>query len=186
MTSIVRLFQFPTKASPVPADIVYIGNSASAFDESQCTITQFIGTYPNLLALGQMSADIDLGSHKLVNVQDPTAVQDAATKNYVDTIADITLPENIQNQAYTYEVDTGAANAIVLALSVPLASYQDGQQLLFRAIATNTGATTANVDGLGLKPVVLNGNVALTGGEIVINGNYFLVYNSSYSAFVLK
>jgi len=37
-----------------------------------------------LSGFGAAAADIDLGSHKLVNLTDPSAVQDAATKNYVD------------------------------------------------------------------------------------------------------
>lgn len=35
----------------------------------------------------QLSADLDAANHKLTNVTDPTSAQDAATKNYVDTIA---------------------------------------------------------------------------------------------------
>ena len=34
---------------------------------------------------GAATADVDLGSNKLTGVTDPTAAQDAATKNYVDT-----------------------------------------------------------------------------------------------------
>ena len=30
------------------------------------------------------AGDVDLNSHKLVNVSDPTSLQDAATKNYTD------------------------------------------------------------------------------------------------------
>lgn len=51
----IRLFEFPTKASPVPADIIYVGDSASAFDEVQCTIAQIISAYPNLSSLAGLT-----------------------------------------------------------------------------------------------------------------------------------
>ncbi len=57
----IRLYQFPTKASPVPADIVYVGDSAAAFDEVQCTIAQLISAYPNLSSL----AGLTLGLGKI-------------------------------------------------------------------------------------------------------------------------
>ena len=38
-----------------------------------------------LSGFGAAAAAVDLGSNKLTNVTDPTAAQDAATKNYVDT-----------------------------------------------------------------------------------------------------
>jgi hypothetical protein len=37
-----------------------------------------------LSGFGAAAADVNLGSNKLINVTDPTAAQDAATKNYVD------------------------------------------------------------------------------------------------------
>ena len=33
-----RLYQFPAKTSPVPADIVYVGDSANSDNEVYCTI----------------------------------------------------------------------------------------------------------------------------------------------------
>lgn len=37
--------------------------------------------------LAAAAADLDIGTHKLINVVDPSGAQDAATKNYVDTTA---------------------------------------------------------------------------------------------------
>ena len=51
----IRLYQFPSKASPVPADIVYVGDSAASFDEVQCTIAQLISAYPNLTSLAGLT-----------------------------------------------------------------------------------------------------------------------------------
>lgn len=50
-----RLYQFPSKATPVPADIIYAGDSAAAFDEVNITISALIGAYPNLLSIGGLS-----------------------------------------------------------------------------------------------------------------------------------
>lgn len=43
-----RLYQFPSKSSPVPADLIYGADSANAFDEVNMTIAQLISAYPNL------------------------------------------------------------------------------------------------------------------------------------------
>lgn len=59
-----RLYQFPSKASPVPADIIYAGDSASAFNEVNITIAALIGAYPNLLSIGGLT----LGANTYVYV----------------------------------------------------------------------------------------------------------------------
>jgi hypothetical protein len=50
-----RLYQFPSKAMPVPADIIFAGDSAAAFDEVQITIAQLISAYPNLSGIGGLT-----------------------------------------------------------------------------------------------------------------------------------
>lgn len=50
-----RLLDFPPKAAPVPADIIYVGDSADAFNEVKSTIEEIINAYPALLSIGGLS-----------------------------------------------------------------------------------------------------------------------------------
>jgi hypothetical protein len=47
------------------------------------------------------AGDLDLGSHRLTNVADPTAEQDAATKAYVDEAADPVRPVSAISEQIT-------------------------------------------------------------------------------------
>lgn len=65
----------------------------------------------------------------------------------------------IQKQAGNFAADTGTANAGVATLTpVPtLASLLGAPIRVLKAASANTGAYTLNVNGLGVKPVTLNG-----------------------------
>ena len=82
----------------------------------------------------------------------------------------------------------GTANAQTLTYSVAPAALYNGQQYTFVAGATNTGATTLNVNALGattVKKLVAGTGVALVGGEIV-SGNIVTVrYNSAGTCFYI-
>jgi hypothetical protein len=78
---------------------------------------------------------------------------------------------NNLNQYANYFVDAGAVNAYT-AGSLPAGlsfTYADGVQLQIKAANTNTGATTLNAFGSGIKTIVTSGGSALLGGEIVAN-----------------
>ncbi len=64
----------PSGAGPVTTALVATTNS---------TLTSI----SSLTAIGTQSQNLNMGSNKIVSVTDPTAAQDAATKNYVDTVA---------------------------------------------------------------------------------------------------
>lgn len=68
-----------------------------------------------------------------------------------------------------YCVDTGAANAMVAALPVAPASLAEiiGVPITIKPAAGNTGATTLNLNGLGVKSVVNVDGSALVTGQIV-------------------
>ncbi len=55
MAATERLLDFPDKPTPVGADIVYIGDSADAFNEVQSTIAEMINIYPGLTSIGGLT-----------------------------------------------------------------------------------------------------------------------------------
>ncbi len=48
-----------------------------------------------------------------------------------------------------YHAPTGTANALVVTMSPPLTAYAEGLKLRLKIAATNSGAATLNVNGLG-------------------------------------
>ncbi|MBF0136132.1 MAG: hypothetical protein H7833_05750 [Magnetococcus sp. DMHC-1] len=75
--------------------------------------------------------------------------------------------------------DTGAVNAHVVALPLAPSGYVTGQEVQFQAAHTNTGASTINVNGLGVKPIRRLDGSDLTAGDIVANTIISLRYNAS-------
>ncbi|MCP4472047.1 MAG: hypothetical protein GY815_15460, partial [Gammaproteobacteria bacterium] len=76
-----------------------------------------------------------------------------------------------------YAVDTGAADAYVATMPyVP--TLTDGFEITFRAIATNTGASTLNVNAQGAKAILNNDGTNLVAGAISLNGMVTVRYSS--------
>ena len=84
--------------------------------------------------------------------------------------------------------DSGAADAYILAITSNLKSptkYFDGFTATFKATNNNTGTTTVNISGLGVKDIKTGAGAALTGGEIVANSYNIIVYNLGSTRFEL-
>lgn len=73
----------------------------------------------------------------------------------------------------------GTANALTITNTSPVLSYQFGQRITFKASATNTGAVTVNVDGVGAKELILGDGQALDANNIVANRIYDAVYDGT-------
>jgi hypothetical protein len=90
--------------------------------------------------------------------------------------------KDIQKSYFDYAADSGSANAVAIALPYAPASYSVGIRVKFKANATNTGATTINVNSLGTKNLqkytagALGGLVA---GDIVAGGMYEAIYDGT-------
>lgn len=91
------------------------------------------------------------------------------------------LPTPVQFQNGTSDLASvgGTANAIVLTRDFPTAALINGTEAEFFATATNTGATTVNLDSKGVKALTTKALAALTGGEIVSGGWYKIKYDGT-------
>lgn len=74
--------------------------------------------------------------------------------------------------------DTGVANAYALTFTASFSAYTDGIIIYFTPANTNTGASTLNVNGLGVLPIVNQDGSVLSGGQIVANQIVQVMYKS--------
>jgi hypothetical protein len=74
---------------------------------------------------------------------------------------------SVQQEAYVYSADTGAANAYVVTLS-PVPTIITGSEVLFKAAHANTGASTIAVNGGSATAIKKNGTIDLASGDIVV------------------
>jgi len=90
----------------------------------------------------------------------------------------ITSAINDANTYGNYAADSGSANAYVVALANLTTTYTAGLPIQFKALNTNTGASTLNVNSQGAKNIYLN-NSALTANVIQANAIVSVVYDGT-------
>lgn len=85
-----------------------------------------------------------------------------------------------QNTFSNFAVDTGAANAYVTTPAAGLtATLTAGLMLQFKATNANTGASTLNHAGLGVKNILNIDGSALATGQIPLNAVVQVVYDGT-------
>jgi hypothetical protein len=102
-------------------------------------------------------------------VQEATQAQTDAKTAAGSTGAELYLnPQTARSTLLSdYVGDTGAANAYVITASPAATAYTTGQRFTFKAANANTGASTINVNGLGVKNITKNFNTALVANDIL-------------------
>lgn len=73
-------------------------------------------------------------------------------------------------------VDTGSTNAYVLNFTANFSAYTDGVVIYWVPSNANTGASTINVNGLGVVSVINQNGSALTAGQLVANQVAVIMY----------
>jgi hypothetical protein len=87
----------------------------------------------------------------------------------------------------TYD-DSGSANAYVLSVVgnlEPIDKYIDGLEAIFLVGNTNTGASTVNIETIGVKSLTLPSGIVLTGGELIAGQYVKIIYDLTNNRFEL-
>lgn len=82
-------------------------------------------------------------------------------------------------------ISTGSSNVYAVTMVNPRTSYQDGDEVVFIANHSNTGASTLNVDGLGPVNLVRADGNALTANDLVADIIYAVRYDETNVRFQL-
>lgn len=94
--------------------------------------------------------------------------------------ADLTqLAQAVRSQALNYRVAGGTANALTVTLDPAPASLAalTGTPIRIKIAATNTGAATLNVNGLGAKPLTRPSGAPVIAGDMAAGQIIEVIYN---------
>jgi len=90
---------------------------------------------------------------------------------------------NIDDGTVNFAVDTGAADAYLVALPQTATAYNDGLLVVMRPLNNNTGASTINVDSLGVKAIRRQDSAALEADDIIAGVPIAMRYSTSTGFF---
>lgn len=86
----------------------------------------------------------------------------------------------------TQGVDAGVVNAYVVTTpGQPTVAYADGNTVEFKPLVGNTGASTVNVNSVGVIPILRFNGAALLTGDLLANVWTTLTYNVAFNAFTI-
>jgi hypothetical protein len=175
---------FSVSVSSVAINSSLAGGTVSYYIPSTNTFKQ---TWQNALQTVLNTNPVNLDSNGCAIVYGTGTYRQILKDSLGNTVWDqLTTAISTGNPPYWANLAGGTANAITVTDTGFAA--QDGAQINFIALLTNTGAATLNPSGYGNIPIVKDttaGPVALTGGEIVARNLIQLQYSATNNNFTL-
>lgn len=113
-----------------------------------------------------VTANLPMAGYRHTGVGNPTARTQYATA------------AGVQDGTYVYLTSVSGTDTITATAALSMSAYVTGQMFVFTPAATNTGATTINLNSIGAKNVYMKG-AACTGGELVANVPAVIAYDGT-------
>jgi hypothetical protein len=88
------------------------------------------------------------------------------------------LAKSIRSQALNYAIDTGVADALLVAYDPPITAYTAGLTLHVRVRATNNGPTSINA-GPGIRQILKMNGAVLGAADLPVGGIATFVYDGT-------
>lgn len=153
---------------------LYLGQLASY----QAGTTTPLATYTDSTGNTQNANPIILDTRGEANVWIPPNVAYKFALSDSNGNAIWTIDNVINSQLLTLYggVDTGSVNAYLITFAANFSAYSDGIAIYWIPSHTNTGASTINVNGLGVKNIINQDGTALIAGQLVANQIAFILY----------
>lgn len=108
------------------------------------------------------------------------------TSAVATAFAALPTDSDLNNGTVNYGVDSGTANTYIVTLPRTPTGYVDGLRVVFSPINSNTGASTINVNGLGVKNIRLQDNSAAEPGTLVAGIPKTLIYGAALGNFFVE
>lgn len=89
------------------------------------------------------------------------------------------IAESFQNNNFTYATTGGVADAYTLTVTPAINALAAGQVVIGKIHAVNTGASTINVSGLGVKTIKKANDQDLEAGDLEVNQIVILGYDGT-------
>jgi len=89
------------------------------------------------------------------------------------------VQSGIQNRGDSYALDTGAEDVYLAEVSPAPVAYTTGMEILVKIVNVNTGASTINLNSLGVKNIKRLDGSALLAGDLPADGVVKLVYDGT-------
>jgi len=103
------------------------------------------------------------------------------------TSSTVVTPQDIQDNTFTFALDTGIADAIVAAFTPPFTALVDGMSFWIKVANSNATTTpTIAVDGLPITTITLPDGAAVPIGALNPNINYQFEYNATSDTYTVQ